>query len=131
MDGGLLTLPVSEPFSLSVLQEVTHYLVKWCSLPYEESTWELEEDVDPGKIKEFEALQIPPEIKHMVTYPEVTLSSLPWAQGLAVSCHSPAVLTLSLVLQALYPPSRGLRVGSRGQALAVTQLSVTALKCCP
>uniref|UniRef100_A0A8C0FL79 Chromodomain helicase DNA binding protein 6 n=1 Tax=Bubo bubo TaxID=30461 RepID=A0A8C0FL79_BUBBB len=49
---------------------VTHYLVKWCSLPYEESTWELEEDVDPGKIKEFEALQIPPEIKHMVTYPE-------------------------------------------------------------
>uniref|UniRef100_A0A8C9ET72 Chromodomain helicase DNA binding protein 6 n=1 Tax=Pavo cristatus TaxID=9049 RepID=A0A8C9ET72_PAVCR len=51
-------------------EEVTHYLVKWCSLPYEESTWELEEDVDPGKIKEFEALQIPPEIKHMVTYPE-------------------------------------------------------------
>ncbi|XP_039239761.1 chromodomain-helicase-DNA-binding protein 6 isoform X5 [Pipra filicauda] len=46
-------------------EEVTHYLVKWCSLPYEESTWELEEDVDPGKIKEFEALQIPPEIKHM------------------------------------------------------------------
>uniref|UniRef100_A0A8C2UAJ0 Chromodomain helicase DNA binding protein 6 n=1 Tax=Coturnix japonica TaxID=93934 RepID=A0A8C2UAJ0_COTJA len=25
-------------------EEVTHYLVKWCSLPYEESTWELEED---------------------------------------------------------------------------------------
>uniref|UniRef100_A0A8C8VN40 Chromodomain helicase DNA binding protein 6 n=1 Tax=Pelusios castaneus TaxID=367368 RepID=A0A8C8VN40_9SAUR len=44
-------------------EEVTHYLVKWCSLPYEESTWELEEDVDPGKIKEFESLQIPPEIK--------------------------------------------------------------------
>mgnify|MGYP001857302169 FL=1 len=38
---------------LYVLQEVTHYLVKWCSLPYEESTWELEEDVDPVKIKEF------------------------------------------------------------------------------
>uniref|UniRef100_A0A803TKE9 DNA helicase n=1 Tax=Anolis carolinensis TaxID=28377 RepID=A0A803TKE9_ANOCA len=46
-------------------QEVTHYLVKWCSLPYEESTWELEEDVDPGKIKEFEALQILPEIKSL------------------------------------------------------------------
>uniref|UniRef100_A0A8C3SXR8 Chromodomain helicase DNA binding protein 6 n=1 Tax=Chelydra serpentina TaxID=8475 RepID=A0A8C3SXR8_CHESE len=46
-------------------EEVTHYLVKWCSLPYEESTWELEEDVDPGKIKEFESLQIPPEIKHV------------------------------------------------------------------
>ncbi|XP_071429306.1 chromodomain-helicase-DNA-binding protein 6 isoform X2 [Pithys albifrons albifrons] len=59
-------------------EEVTHYLVKWCSLPYEESTWELEEDVDPGKIKEFEALQIPPEIKHMVTYPEERPASDSW-----------------------------------------------------
>ncbi|XP_027596172.2 chromodomain-helicase-DNA-binding protein 6 isoform X10 [Pipra filicauda] len=59
-------------------EEVTHYLVKWCSLPYEESTWELEEDVDPGKIKEFEALQIPPEIKHMVTYPEERPASESW-----------------------------------------------------
>ncbi|XP_075033621.1 chromodomain-helicase-DNA-binding protein 6 isoform X4 [Mixophyes fleayi] len=42
-------------------EEVTHYLVKWCSLSYEESTWELEEDVDPGKVKEFEALQVLPE----------------------------------------------------------------------
>ncbi|KAM9296277.1 chromodomain-helicase-DNA-binding protein 6 [Gastrophryne carolinensis] len=46
-------------------EEVTHYLVKWCSLSYEESTWELEEDVDPGKVKEFEALQVFPE--HNVT----------------------------------------------------------------
>lgn len=47
-------------------QEVTHYLVKWCSLPYEESTWELEEDVDPAKVKEFESLQVLPEVKHVV-----------------------------------------------------------------
>uniref|UniRef100_A0A671SR52 Chromodomain-helicase-DNA-binding protein 6-like n=1 Tax=Sinocyclocheilus anshuiensis TaxID=1608454 RepID=A0A671SR52_9TELE len=33
-------------------EEVTHYLVKWCSLSYEESTWELQEDVDPVKIRE-------------------------------------------------------------------------------
>lgn len=45
---------------------MTHYLVKWCSLPYEESTWELEEDVDPAKVKEFESLQVLPEVKHMV-----------------------------------------------------------------
>lgn len=45
---------------------MTHYLVKWCSLPYEESTWELEEDVDPAKVKEFESLQVLPEIKHVV-----------------------------------------------------------------
>ncbi|XP_041454100.1 chromodomain-helicase-DNA-binding protein 8-like isoform X2 [Lytechinus variegatus] len=33
---------------------VTHYLVKWASLPYEESTWELAEDVDEGKKKIYE-----------------------------------------------------------------------------
>ena len=53
---------------LNPAQPVTHYLVKWCSLPYEESTWELEEDVDPAKVKEFESLQVLPEIKHVVTY---------------------------------------------------------------
>ncbi|KAG1963214.1 chromodomain-helicase-DNA-binding protein 6 isoform X1 [Pimephales promelas] len=44
-------------------EEVTHYLVKWCSLSYEESTWELQEDVDPVKIREFEDLKKIPEIK--------------------------------------------------------------------
>ncbi|XP_073539832.1 chromodomain-helicase-DNA-binding protein 6 isoform X1 [Phyllobates terribilis] len=43
-------------------EEVTHYLVKWCSLSYEESTWELEEDVDQGKVREFEALQVLPDV---------------------------------------------------------------------
>lgn len=47
-------------------QPVTHYLVKWCSLPYEESTWELVEDIDPVKIQEYEELQIVPEISHVV-----------------------------------------------------------------
>ncbi|XP_026860783.2 chromodomain-helicase-DNA-binding protein 6 isoform X1 [Electrophorus electricus] len=46
-------------------EEVTHYLVKWCSLPYEESTWELQEDVDPVKIHEFEDLKKIPELKHV------------------------------------------------------------------
>ncbi|XP_016143061.1 chromodomain-helicase-DNA-binding protein 6-like isoform X2 [Sinocyclocheilus grahami] len=46
-------------------EEVTHYLVKWCSLSYEESTWELQEDVDPVKIREFEDLKEIPEIKHV------------------------------------------------------------------
>uniref|UniRef100_A0AAX7TZW7 DNA helicase n=1 Tax=Astatotilapia calliptera TaxID=8154 RepID=A0AAX7TZW7_ASTCA len=41
--------------------EVTHYLVKWCSLSYEEATWELQEDLDPEKIKEFEEIQKLPE----------------------------------------------------------------------
>lgn len=32
---------------------VKHYLVKWKSLPYEDSTWELEEDVDQTKVEQF------------------------------------------------------------------------------
>ena len=41
---------------------MTHYLVKWRSLPYEEATWELEEDTDPEAIRKFNKLQmIPPE----------------------------------------------------------------------
>ena len=34
-------------------EEVTYYLVKWCSLPYEDSTWELEQDVDSTKVEQF------------------------------------------------------------------------------
>lgn len=63
---------------LNLAQPVTHYLVKWCSLPYEESTWELEEDVDPAKVKEFESLQILPEIKHVVMCPCHCLVPLGW-----------------------------------------------------
>lgn len=40
---------------------VTYYLVKWKSLPYEESTWELAEDVDPTKVKEFMRIRNPPK----------------------------------------------------------------------
>ena len=29
----------------------THYLVKWRALPYEESTWELAQDVDKQKVR--------------------------------------------------------------------------------
>jgi len=34
-------------------EEVTHYLVCWRSLAYEDSTWELAQDVDVAKIKAF------------------------------------------------------------------------------
>lgn len=97
-----------------MLQEVTHYLVKWCSLPYEESTWELEEDVDPGKIKEFEALQIPPEIKHMVTYPEVTYPAGSSGPGQARTvCVLPRSSSADLVVPtaAVQAPCAPLRVG--------------------
>ncbi|XP_072297015.1 chromodomain-helicase-DNA-binding protein 7 [Eucyclogobius newberryi] len=35
---------------------VTLYLVKWCSLPYEDSTWELKADIDQSKIEEYEQI---------------------------------------------------------------------------
>ncbi|GCC43975.1 hypothetical protein chiPu_0028174, partial [Chiloscyllium punctatum] len=45
---------------------VVYYLVKWCSLPYEDSTWELKEDVDEAKIEEFERLQArKPKLGHV------------------------------------------------------------------
>lgn len=43
-------------------QEVTYYLVKWRSLPYEDSTWELAEDVTTDKVEEFNRYHsFPPE----------------------------------------------------------------------
>ncbi|XP_053293386.1 chromodomain-helicase-DNA-binding protein 8 isoform X2 [Pleuronectes platessa] len=38
-------------------EPVIYYLVKWCSLPYEDATWELKEDVDEGKVEEFVKIQ--------------------------------------------------------------------------
>lgn len=40
---------------------VTYYLVKWRSLPYEDATWELAEDVDPAKVREFMRIRNPPK----------------------------------------------------------------------
>lgn len=31
-------------------QTVIHYLVKWKALPYEDSTWEIEDDVDISRV---------------------------------------------------------------------------------
>ncbi|CAH8512129.1 unnamed protein product [Dicrocoelium dendriticum] len=41
---------------------VTYYLVKWRSLPYEDATWELAQDVDPAKVKEFLKWRTPSKI---------------------------------------------------------------------
>ncbi|XP_056276193.1 chromodomain-helicase-DNA-binding protein 7 isoform X2 [Pseudoliparis swirei] len=37
-------------------ETVTLYLVKWCSLPYEDSTWELKADINLSKIEEYERI---------------------------------------------------------------------------
>uniref|UniRef100_A0A4W3HLK8 Chromodomain-helicase-DNA-binding protein 6-like n=1 Tax=Callorhinchus milii TaxID=7868 RepID=A0A4W3HLK8_CALMI len=54
-------LDVAHTIDTETGEPVIHYLVKWCSLPYEESTWELVEDIDPVKIQDYELLQIMPE----------------------------------------------------------------------
>jgi len=46
-----------------------YYLVKWCSLPYEDATWELKEDVDEGKVEEFRKIESrQPRLKRTVRY---------------------------------------------------------------
>lgn len=62
-------LDVSEQTDPNTGNTVKHYLVKWRSLQYEDSTWEVEEDVDPLKIVEFERFRkLPPrdqwKVKH-------------------------------------------------------------------
>lgn len=37
-----------------------HFLVKWRGLGYEDSTWELEDDIDPAKIEHFYRFRCPP-----------------------------------------------------------------------
>lgn len=57
-------LDVSEHVDPATTETVKHYLVKWKSLQHEDSTWELEEDIDPIKIKQFEIFRaIPPKDK--------------------------------------------------------------------
>lgn len=57
-------LDVSEHVDPATSESAKHYLVKWKSLQYEDSTWELEEDVDPLKIKQFEIFKsMPPKDK--------------------------------------------------------------------
>ena len=54
-------LDVSEQTDPNTGNTVKHYLVKWRALQYEDSTWELEEDIDPVRIQEFERFRkIPP-----------------------------------------------------------------------
>lgn len=56
---------------------MVYYLVKWCSLPYEDSTWELKDDVDQSKIEEFEQLQaVKPDSRRVVSH--VPLLFLPF-----------------------------------------------------
>lgn len=53
------------------------YLVKWCSLPYEDSTWELKVDIDAAKIEEFEqVLSREPQLKRVVRRASVWCLSL-------------------------------------------------------
>uniref|UniRef100_A0A671S2U2 Chromodomain-helicase-DNA-binding protein 8-like n=1 Tax=Sinocyclocheilus anshuiensis TaxID=1608454 RepID=A0A671S2U2_9TELE len=48
---------------------VVYYLVKWCSLPYEDATWELKEDVDEAKVEEFRKIESrPARLKRTVRY---------------------------------------------------------------
>uniref|UniRef100_A0A3P8XUJ7 DNA helicase n=1 Tax=Esox lucius TaxID=8010 RepID=A0A3P8XUJ7_ESOLU len=50
------------------------YLVKWCSLPYADATWELTQDVDKDKVSEFKRLHTQPMfLKNLVRTPCFTV----------------------------------------------------------
>ena len=53
-------------------EEVTHYLVCWRSLAYEDSTWELEQDVDVAKIKAFNRYRRLPSLQDRQVFTAVT-----------------------------------------------------------
>ncbi|XP_015793545.1 chromodomain-helicase-DNA-binding protein 7 isoform X2 [Tetranychus urticae] len=53
-------LPVKRKKKVLRKKTTRHYLVKWRALPYEESTWELEDDLDPLKIAHFWKFKSPP-----------------------------------------------------------------------
>lgn len=52
-------LDVAEHTDPSTGQTVKHYLVKWRSMQYDDSTWELEGDVDADAILQFERFRKP------------------------------------------------------------------------
>ena len=60
VDRVLESVTNKDPASEEEGATVTHYLVKWRALSYEESTWELQQDVDPAKVKLFKDLREPP-----------------------------------------------------------------------
>ncbi|XP_055711038.1 chromodomain-helicase-DNA-binding protein 7 isoform X3 [Phlebotomus papatasi] len=55
-------LDVSEHTDANTGEKTKHYLIKWKSLAYEDSTWELEEDADQLKIEQYERFsKLPPK----------------------------------------------------------------------
>ena len=57
---------------------MTLYLVKWCGLPYEDSTWELKSDIDQSKIDDYDVIaQRAPNTKHVVSSRELTAVCYP------------------------------------------------------
>lgn len=54
------SVQVDEKPKTKKVRIVRHYLVKWRGLSYEESTWELEDDIEPSKIEQFWKFRNPP-----------------------------------------------------------------------
>lgn len=62
-------LDVTEHTDPNTGETIKHYLVKWRSLQYEDSTWEIQDDVDPAKIKQYEIFnKLPPKDQWKVSY---------------------------------------------------------------
>lgn len=81
------------PPPLVCVQMVTLYLVKWCSLAYEDSTWELKADIDQSKIEEYQQIAAhSPSSKRVVNVP----SMVPQRWGGGVCSCWPAAFSFFL-----------------------------------
>ncbi|CAB1339205.1 unnamed protein product [Coregonus sp. 'balchen'] len=105
--------------------EVVYYLVKWCSLPYEDSTWELKGDVDQSKIEEFEQLQAARPDSRRTERPPASL----WKkrdQSRERNCILADEMGLGKTIQSITFLEEIWRVGIRGPFLIIAPLSTIA-----
>ena len=77
-------------------EQVTHCLVKWRSLPYEDSTWELEQDVDKRKILQHKNYsELPPEEEREVIANKLRCSLLHGTNAESFTCKLSGLWTVS------------------------------------
>ncbi|MBN3308605.1 CHD8 protein, partial [Amia calva] len=115
-------------------EPVVYYLVKWCSLPYEDSTWELQEDVDEGKVEEFKKIQSrQPCLKRVARPPASSWKKLDLSREYKggntlreQNCILADEMGLGKTIQSIALLSEVHRAGLRGPFLVIAPLSTIA-----
>ncbi|QQP37777.1 Uncharacterized protein FKW44_018168, partial [Caligus rogercresseyi] len=131
-------LDTSEHTDPTTTVTTKHYLVKWRSLPYEDCTWELESDVDPSKIQDFESWRHPPSAdlfykkkpkktdgkswtSHPFTKTAINFDPINWKASTGSLSHDE--MGLGKTIQSLAFVDAILNYGIRGPFLVIAPLS--------